>query len=70
MNKVYPINFGTDPRLRAAVGKHPRPWHLSAKRDAIEDTRGHTIIAADDYPTDPALLEAICEAINQLYPGS
>jgi len=65
---IYPAAFGTPQRLRAAIGKHPRPWHLSAKNDAIEDTRGHTIIATDDYPADPALLEAICTAVNQLYP--
>ena len=65
----HPMSIGNAQQYWAAISKHPRPWHLSAKRDSIEDTRGHTILATDMYPTDPALLEAICVAINQLYPS-
>ena len=52
---IHPAAFGEEQRFRAAVGKHPRRWRLNAKKDAIEDSRGHMIIAADDYPASSAL---------------
>lgn len=54
---------------RVAMSKHPRPWHLGAKEASIEDKRGQTITAADNYPVGPALLEAIRKAVNQLRPS-
>ena len=55
---ICPAAFGQEYRFRAAVGKHPRPRRLSAEKDAIEDSRGQMIIAADDYPTNSALFRS------------
>ena len=51
---IYPAPFGQEYRFRAAVGKHPRPWRLGAKKGAIGESRGHLIIAADEYPVNSA----------------